>query len=189
MSIRNVIGIVLLLGVPCLAQVENGNLIVNGDFEAPLSPGAKPTGWEWFSSDKLSFELTDEEAHSGKQSLKLMAQLQDDGQVGILQTFDVEEGDKYSFRGFVKNSRNEKMKGNIWGALDVEWFDAEGTEILRETGASWNRNISKLTWKEIETKVKVPKGAAQAKFVIRVMDGNPHGTGYCFIDDVIVEKQ
>lgn len=188
MKIISVVLLICLVVVPCFAEKEFVNLIVNGNFEEPLSSGAKPVGWEWFSSDKLSFELTDEAAHSGTQCLKLMAQLVDEGQVGILQIFPVEEGQKYSFRAYVMNSRKEKMKGGFWGSLDIEWFDEEGNEMLRQTGASWNRNLTKLRWKEIEAEVKVPKNAVKGKFVIRIMDGKPHGKGACYIDDVVVER-
>jgi len=181
--------IVVLISVGCFADEENDNLIVNGDFEGAQEPEGKPAGWIWFSSDKLSFELSDQIAHSGTQSLKLNAQLINNGQVGLFQTFPVEAGDKYIFSAYVINSHEDKMKGGFWGSLDIEWFDDEEHEISRQSGTSWNRNLTKLRWKQIETKVKVPKGATEAKFVIRLMDGSPHGKGACFIDDIVVQKR
>lgn len=189
MRIINAIIIVFLVSTACFAKEDGPNLIVNGDFEGAQEPVGKPKGWLWFSSDKLAFELSDEKAHSGTQSLKLSAQLIDDGQVGLFQIFPVEVGDKYIFSAYVTNSREEKMKGGFWGSLDIEWLNEAGNEMGRQTGASWNRNLTKLKWKQIETKVKVPKGVTQAKFVIRMMDGKPHGKGACFIDDVVVQKQ
>jgi hypothetical protein len=191
LSLRALISIWLLLGLlaPVMLCADDAeNLLANPGFESPQEPGALPEGWGWFTSDKRKMGVSDEEAHSGAQSLKVSAQNIDDAQLGVLQEIAVEPGERYEFTAEILNADQDRMRGNLWGSIDVEWLDANGNEIARETGEYWKRTTSKMHWKDYELDTKAPDGARRARFVIRVMDGRPHGSGSFYIDDVTLEK-
>ena len=167
------------------------NIAPNPSFEQPTDPeGAPPENWNAFSSKVNGIGVSKAAKHSGEQCLRMAAQKVPEAYQGLVLDMPVTPGDVYTFSAYVTNNKDDQLCGTAQGSLVIEWINASNKEVARSTSVPWDRNVSRMRWEAVcISKVKVPAGAALARFGIHLNDGMSGGKGSVFIDDVVIEKQ
>ena len=182
-----------VLAMPAYAagKEDKPNLAPNSGFEQPTAPeGASPENWSAFCSKVNGIGISKAAKHGGEQCLKMAAQKAPEAYQGLVLDMPVSPGDVYTFSAYVTNNKDDQLGGTAQGSLVIEWINASNKEVARTTSTSWDRNISRIRWEAVSiSKVKVPEGAAVARFGIHLNDGKSGGKGSVFIDDVVIEKQ
>ena len=189
-----VMALVACMGVAAIAvAADNGasNLAQNSSFETPAAgaPDALPDLWDIFSSHQPKIALARDIARDGEQAIKLSAQGQRNGNVGVFQVITIEPGQSYNFQADVMNDATETLKGSCYGELSIEWQDAEGTEVARVRSKSWGPMLSKTQWETKSVDGKAPENATQARVVVTLFDGPNASKGAMWVDDVKVSAK
>lgn len=164
----------------------SSNLLFNPGFEEPAGAGGSmPSDWLDYSTGDHKVTVALDDRRSGRQCVRVEAQSKPNEFQGITQRIPVEPGEKYSFQVYVRNNKQDPMNGTIYGQLAVEWRDKDDNEIAREWSATWDRSLSRGTWRRYEIRrIRAPKGAAVAVIGIHVFEGVSGGQGSFFVDDV-----
>jgi hypothetical protein len=172
-------------------KAEKQNLAPNPGFEQPTAPeGASPENWNAFSSKVNGIGVSKAARRNGDQCLKMAAQKVPEAYQGLVLDMPVSPGDVYTFSAYITNNKDDQLSGTAQGSLVIEWINANNKEVARSTSTPWDRNASRIRWEAASiSKVKVPEGAALARFGIHLNDGKSGGKGSVFIDDVVIEKQ
>lgn len=102
----------------------------------------------------------------------------------------VKPGARYSFELYVRNDELDRLSDGSSGVLTVEYFDERDIEVGRASSETWDSNLSRLRWTRVEVeKVKAPKNAINAKFVIHFCELERPGRGSFMIDDVAIVEE
>jgi hypothetical protein len=186
-----VIAFLACVSVAALAVAADSgpsNMAQNGSFETPAAgaPDTLPELWDIFSSHQPKIALAKDVARDGDQAVKLSAQGQRNGNVGVFQVITVEPGRDYMFQADVMNDATEALKGSCYGELSIEWQDADGTEVARSRSKSWGPTLSKTQWETKSVDGTAPANATQARVVVTLFDGPNAAKGSMWIDDLKV---
>jgi hypothetical protein len=166
------------------------NLLANGGFEGGKTARNEPEAWSFFTSKMGTGTIATNAASEGTQCLRIRAQGTPGGVSGVTQELPVGQGQKFTFTAKFQHMEEDKLKGNAFGLLVVEWRDFTGKELQRSTSKPWKRSLGQPEWDEAEIrKAKPPQGAVQATFGVHLNDGPSGSKGSMLVDDVVVTSQ
>ncbi|HEY8240638.1 MAG TPA: carbohydrate binding domain-containing protein [Kiritimatiellia bacterium] len=171
------------------AQVATGgvgkDVALNGGFEQMDTESAKPVGWTPYMAEEKLVSVTPGVARSGRMSAMLTAQGAPNSNLGLFQEQDVKPGDTYAFSAFVIENKDNELDGVATGVLTIEWKDDAGNEVSRDASDTWSKLLlSKSQWRRVEVTGTAPAGAAKARFVVTLFEGDQPGKGSFCVDDV-----
>ena len=165
---------VLLLGNAC---ADGGNLLRNGGFEEVNTLGM-PADWHtvsYYDTDSNTlFAITDEEAHSGAYSAKIMnANLNDARYVTRLK---VEPESMYRVSGYILVKEMDDVGNGANFGLENEYAASESV---------FNTNGE---WQYIEWYGETDTGQTEVDLGVRVGGYSAESKGTAYFDDIVVEK-
>jgi len=160
----------------------------NPSFETPASledtNAAPPEIWHYFSSKPgARVGVTASAKRSGGQSLTLKAPPRDNEFVGVAQSFPVSPGYHYVFAAHVIGDAPDRLVGEAFGQMHFEWRDAQGKEITRTWGPTWNAQLPTRRWERFMVEGDAPDGAVSGIVVMTLHSKNSGGRGTVYIDD------
>ncbi|MFA5334320.1 MAG: carbohydrate binding domain-containing protein [Candidatus Omnitrophota bacterium] len=170
------------------------NLLVNESFEN--RPGFKdqdPRDWGTWNNSFNGLSTT--ERRKGQQSVYFLCPKQGDS-TGVFYTYKkAKPGNKYIFRCYVMNSREDPVKGDAFGQLSIEWRkttkDKDNkdvqVEISRDFGQKFGPGLPRLKWTLVTVSGIAPQDTDNCNFVIQFFN-NASGGGKFFADDVSAEE-
>lgn len=181
----------LMIATPGMLQADDPppTQPVNMSFEMPsLAAGipddGRPDGWFWFSStNELNITVTDARRKDGLQSCKFTAQKDPDTYQGIAQRFAATPGHHYSFTAHAMNEPQNALAGESYGQISIEWQTAEGHEISRVHGPSWNFELPFSRWTKFSVDAVAPENAVMGVVVVTFFSRNSGGHGVFYVDD------
>lgn len=134
-------------------NLEPGNLIVNGDFEANLLNSG--LGWRYTKTDGVAVSIDTSTFHSGTRSLALQFDGNGVADAGIFELVPVEPNTRYSVRGFTHSEELESANGIRLAVTD--YYSGKpltmGDEILGST--AWRETSGEFTTDPDTTLVKI----------------------------------
>jgi len=165
---------VLLLGTAC---ADGNNLLKNGGFEEIASSGV-PNDWYTVSyrdvDSNTLFEITDEEAHSGTYSAKIVnANLNDARYVTIV---NVQPECMYRVSGYILVKEMDDVGNGANFGLESIYSTSES---LFDTGGKWQY---------VEWYGETDTGQTQIELGVRVGGFSAESKGTAYFDDIKVEK-
>lgn len=171
----------------CEGQTGPQNLAENPSFEESRTnePNAAAS-WDTWSTHGKSPQVVTGVARTGRQCLELSCQGTSGAFMCAFQELPVVPGSEYEFSVYV---RNAKLQGAAHGSLGIEWRNAEGAEIGRNSSERWTLAASRFVWERYALAATAPAGAERARFVIHFSDGDPAGSGSCYVDDVVIYER
>ncbi len=172
------------------AEEEPLNLAPNPGFEETLlTDRSMPGGWDIFLATNPKLKLVTDEKRSGERCLRIETRGRAKGHQCILTSREVHARERYIFTAYLRNDKNNRLGKSAQGMLSIEWFDAEGTEIVRDGSEVWDRNLSRIRWVKYSVKARAPAGAAMANFVIHLSEPTGPGEGSFLVDDVSIIRK
>ena len=166
------------------------NLLDNPDFEAENeTQPSLPAGWIAYAGDEELIAVTNQVAHSGARCVLLRAKGEAKSNRGIMQEKAVTADMTVTFTAHVLNNRDLPLQVGTVGAMNIEWLDVDGKEILRDQGVPWSVSLSPLKWQKVQVRGKAPKDAVAARFVISMVEGARPGAGSFLVDDMAVMEK
>jgi hypothetical protein len=183
---------VMLCLVGTLGQAEeNEPMLVNTGFE-DVSPANKalPDYWSFFSTDEPGAKLRDGDAYQGERCLEMEAP--EDAKphdfYGVMQRVPIEGNERYDVEAYVRNNKDNPLKGAVYGQLVVEWVDESNKEISRVYSKRWTRSYTRGKWKRIKMRHKAPKKAVLAVVSVQLHQGGTGGKGSFSVDDFTMNQ-
>jgi hypothetical protein len=179
--------VVASLATAALAQEDQP--FANGGFETPdilkgASQGDAPENWFVFSSTDTSKPgITDARKKGGTQSLRFKAQAETNAFMGIAHDFTPTAGHHYSFVVNVMNDPADPLVGAAFGQVSLEWKDAEGKELARNYGPTWNFQLSSSRWEKYQVDADPPDGSTRGVGVVTYFSKDSKGLGTFYLDD------
>ncbi|HUW19133.1 MAG TPA: PEP-CTERM sorting domain-containing protein [Sedimentisphaerales bacterium] len=174
--------LILLMAICGTAAVANANLLADPGFESPDASGGD-LNWVdgWLSFGDPSFSLvTQTQAESGLQSLKMFGPWVIGEGVGLLQTFAASEGQTWVAEVSSFNSGSDPMGTGNFCAMKIEFLDAGYGPV----GGSWLAGINVFevwvadeyspldTWRRFGVgTAPAPTGTAFANYVLLEVQG------------------
>jgi hypothetical protein len=182
----------LALAMTCSAQLDASQLPAqpeNKGFEDPsilggAGIGADPTGWFYFASSADGDSgVTDARKKEGMQSCFFKAQKTADGFQGIGQRFAAAAGTTYTLSVSILIDPANLLVGESFGQISIEWQDANGVEITRTIGPTWNSAAATGDWKKFTVEGEAPANTAAGVGVITFFSKQANGVGTFYVDD------
>ncbi len=100
---------------------EKENLAPNPSFETPSDQKSPmPVGWSPFTSKLNLVVYTRELARTGDHAVKLTAQGSGPAWSGLKTELPVKGGGRYTFQAYVRNNKEDPLKGPSRGVLVIE---------------------------------------------------------------------
>jgi hypothetical protein len=161
-----------------------GNLLVNGGFEAPITSDGPPFvgSWEGFNAAGASAANSSLQPRTGAQSLGLSISNTPNSFAGAFQDVPgLTPGLDYIFNGFHATSSNPLSVGV---EVRIEWRNSvSNTEVSRTPNSTPVPGLAYSPW---NLQATVPAGADTARVVyaIQSFSTSPLGNGNVFVDDV-----
>lgn len=163
------------------------DLLQNTGFEAPsVATFGKgmPDHWFCFASKPAdSAHLTEANARTGSQSLRLAAHPDDEQFQGAAQEFEVQPGEHYRFTVRVMGDPEDRLVNEGFGQIHFEWRNDRGKEIARTYGPIWKRGLPTQRWEEYFVEADAPDEADSGMAVIMFYSKNSGGRGAFLVDD------
>ena len=174
--------LILLMAVCGTAAVANANLLANPGFESPDASGGDlnwADGWVSFGDPSLSL-VTQTQAESDLQSLKMFGPWGIGEGVGVLQTFAASQGQTWVAEVSSFNFSSDPMGTGNFCAMKIEFLDAG----YGPAGGSWLAGINVFevwvadeyspldTWQQFGLgTAPAPAGTAFANYVLVEVQG------------------
>jgi len=167
--------------------------LTNPGFEKPKivgeSMGTEPEGWFYFTSGgQTKVGLTTAKHRNGSQAVVIEALDAADSYQGLAQKFPAEPGMRYEFTVYVINDPVKPIVGDAYGQVSIEWQDANGAEITRNWGPTWDFQLSPLKWQEVTVGAEAPEGAAVGVAVVTFFSKDAAGQGRFYLDDASLRE-
>ncbi|MFA5093776.1 MAG: carbohydrate binding domain-containing protein [Candidatus Omnitrophota bacterium] len=193
-----------VLIIACIAAIflpADGNAVMIGRNILPNASFENRPGFrdedprEWGSWNSSFNGLCPTERRKGQQSIYLLCPKQGDS-TGVFYTYrKVIPGNKYIFRCYALNSREDPVSGDSYGQISIEWRkmtkDKDGkdvpVEISRDYGKKFGANLPYLRWTLISLSAIAPQDADNCNFVVQYVN-SANGSGKFFVDDASVEE-
>lgn len=186
-------GIALLttVALPCAAQQMSVAVVPlkNTSFETPaVADGydlhSRPEGWSCFASKPGEvIGVTTQAWRNGSQSLIFRAVADNQAFEGAGQEFAVVPGYRYGFTTYVMGDPANRLFGNAYGQIHLEWRNAENNEIGRTYGPTWTAGLSSKRWERYYVEGEAPAKAVKGIAVITFYTKDFGGRGAFFVDD------
>jgi hypothetical protein len=88
---------------------------------------------------------------------------------------------------WVYNSAADPIQADNFGALNIEWIDAFGTQLSFQTVTAANASTPTNTWQRVTLVGVAPAGAAYARITLLHIQGPALAGGSVFFDDATLE--
>ncbi|MCI0406624.1 MAG: hypothetical protein L0209_11265 [candidate division Zixibacteria bacterium] len=195
----------ILFFLSCRAGWAASNQLDNGDFERAYryKGGAFATGKEWFprgwslfwelEKKKLTFPLeklvSQSKLDAAKGSSSIVLKNSDLGFqfLGIYQEVKVRKDDHFEFSAFVRNDAADRLVGQSFGVLTIEWYDRGGRQISRKASQRWRDDLSEDQWVKYVVDDVAPTNAEKVRFVVTMMPQGEVKGGF-LVDGAAVAK-
>jgi hypothetical protein len=155
-----------------------GGLLVNAGFES-----ASQDPWYWWGEAGTGTYGSTECAHSGKKSLKVVADGGDFVPMGLLQDFECEGGEEIEVSVWAMSptkspltNSNAFIKLEFWGEDPINPL-----EVLESEHAT-----DAFDWKKVSVSSKAPKGVIKAKIGLFIWNPGSDHSGTVYFDDAKV---
>jgi len=162
--------------------------LLNASFESPEVTTPEndfpPENWSCFASkpgDKVG--CTAKVKRTGSQSLVFKAPSAANGFEGASQEIVVTPSNRYGFTAYVIGDGSDKLGAGSIGQVHIEWRSADGKEISRVYGPTWDLNISSTRWERFFVEGDAPGNAASGLVVIMFYSKSSPGNGTFYVDD------
>lgn len=162
--------------------------LVNASFESPEVSTPEncfpPENWICFASkpgDKIG--CTARTKRTGSQSLVFKAPSAANGFQGTSQEFAVTPNYHYGFTAYVTGDESDRLGAGSFGQVHIEWRAADGKEITRVYGPTWDLNLSSTRWERFFVEGDAPEGAASGLVVVMFYSKSNPGHGTFYVDD------
>ena len=162
--------------------------LLNASFESPevLTPENcfPPESWICFASkpgDKVGCSAKTK--RTGSQSLIFKAPSAANAFQGASQEFSVTPNYHYAFTAYVIGDESDRLGASSFGQVHIEWRTADGKELARIYGPTWDLNLSSKRWERFFVEGDAPAGAAGGLVVVMFYSKNNPGNGTFYVDD------
>jgi hypothetical protein len=162
--------------------------LLNASFESPEVTTAEndfpPESWICFASkpgDKAG--CTAKVKRTGSQSLAFKAPSAANAFEGASQELVVTPSNRYGFTAYAIGDESDKLGAGSIGQVHIEWRSADGKEISRVYGPTWDLNISSMRWERFFVEGEAPGNAASGLVVIMFYSKSSPGIGTFYVDD------
>lgn len=162
--------------------------LLNSGFESPevTAPANyfSPENWNCFASepgDKIG--CTVKTKRTGNQSLLFKAPSSANAFEGAAQEFSVTPNYHCGFAAYVTADESDKLGASSFGQVHMEWRAANGKELARVYGPTWDINLSCRRWERYFVEGDAPTGATRGLVVIMFYSKNNPGQGVFYVDD------
>lgn len=176
--------------VPVFSQEPSAGTppLANASFESPEVTTPEnhfpPENWICFASkpgDKVG--CTAAIKRTGLQSLVFKAPSAANGFEGASQEFAVTPSFHYGFTAYVMGDESDRLGASSFGQVHIEWRSADGKELSRVYGPTWDLNISSKRWERFFVEGDAPEGAVSGLVVVMFYSKNNPGHGTFYVDD------
>lgn len=172
-----IIFLTMLMPEIILAEPDLGKKITlsNPGFEAD-----KEESWYWWGNAGTGTYGSVEYAHSGKKSVKIVADGGDYIPMGFLQDFECRPGDKIIVSCWVM-SPNDNPLTNSNAFVKLEFWGENVLDLIK--GHESEHSTGAFDWKEISVWGEAPKGAVKAKIGLFIWNPGTNHSGSVYFDD------
>lgn len=160
----------------------------NASFESPAvstpDDHFPPENWICFASkpgDKVG--CTAQTKRSGSQALIFKAPSVANAFEGASQEFQVTPTYHYGFTAYAIADEADRLGAGSFGQVHIEWRAADGKEISRVYGPTWDINLSTKRWERFFVEGDAPDGAVSGLVVVMFYSKNSPGHGTFYVDD------
>jgi hypothetical protein len=162
--------------------------LLNAGFESPEASTPEnyfpPESWTCFASkpgDKVG--CTAKTKRTGSQSLVFKAPSSANAFEGTSQEFAITPSYHYGFTAYVTGDESDQLGAGSFGQVHIEWRSADGKEISRVYGPTWDLNLSSKRWERFFVEGDAPANAASGLVVVMFYSKNNPGRGTFYVDD------
>jgi hypothetical protein len=175
---------------PVFSQQTNPETppLVNAGFESPevTTPDNHfpPEGWICFASkpgDKVGCSA--KAKRTGSQSIVFKAPSAANGFEGASQEFVVTPTYHYGFTAYVIGDESDPLSAGSFGQVHIEWRGADGKELSRVYGPTWDLNLSSKRWERFFVEGDAPAGTVSGLVVVMFYSKTNPGRGTFYVDD------
>lgn len=172
-----IISLTMLMPELTLAEPDPTQKITlsNPGFEAD-----KEEPWYWWGNAGTGTYGSVEYAHTGRKSVKIVADGGDYIPMGCLQDFECKAGDKIIVSCWVM-SPNDNPLTNSNAFVKLEFWGEGSSDLIK--GYESGHLTGAFDWKEISVSGEAPKGTVKAKIGLFIWNPGTNHSGSVYFDD------